>query len=735
MTVPVRGAIDRFLHTTSYCAMSPEEGGVEEGEDDGGSRASCPAQSKRETKTMELTRFRVQNFRSIEDSGWVALGRVTTLVGKNESGKTNLLRALRHLDPKTRPPFDELREFPRRRYHEFDADRDYSVVDAEFALSDEDQFELGQASPKFAVTKRVVVSLDFSGIRSYEFLDAAGSTLDTEAKAMDLKGVRESYLALLSAADTKKVTGYSELLRSKWSKLIPTDLTPSSRLRRRLKRLRSALDRAAANAQIKAEADAANVSLQAYEKAIELPVETESAVKRLEARMPRFIYFDVYEELENKVQLSTYVQRRKTGQLNEGDSTIRTLFELAHLDAEQLVELDQPAKDADDLARRKDQRALLVSRASIGMTGRLVEIWSQKRSTVEFTLDGDYLRLWILDERDKSRVEYEEGSKGFHWFFSFYTIFNVEAEKGHKDAILLLDEPGLHLHPSAQEDLIRILRKLSIGNQIVYTTHSPFLIDMERLAQVRIVTSPDAGGTIVSDVGAVGDPAALFPLQAAIGYSVSQSLFIGNRNLIVEGVTDYWILSTLSALFRDKGLRHIDSEIVVSPAGGARKVAYLAAMMTGQKLKVGVLYDSDREGRSSAEELIKAKLLPDRHVVCVSDVGPLLELEDLLPEQLYLDAVQDTYKKELGSTRLALGPPGPSQSIVDRVRAALLARSIQFHKSRPARFLLDAIPRSDPAQFPTEVVERIQALFDLVNQRVPSPPRSPPEGQTGAELP
>ena len=70
-------------------------------------------------------------------------------------------------------------------------------------------------------------------------------------------------------------------------------------------------------------------------------------------------------------------------------------------------------------------------------------------------MDGNYFRIWVSDDRRPDLdIELESRSKGFQWYFSFYLIFLAESEESHKDAILLLDEPGIHLHPTAQQELI-----------------------------------------------------------------------------------------------------------------------------------------------------------------------------------------------------------------------------------------------------------------------------------------
>ena len=132
--------------------------------------------------------------------------------------------------------------------------------------------------------------------------------------------------------------------------------------------------------------------------------------------------------------------------------------------------------------RRKEERAIRLNSASLDISKRFSEWWSQRRHKIRYHADGDYFRIWIADDRRPGvEIELEARSKGFQWFFSFYLIFLVESAEGHKDAILLLDEPGMHLHPTAQQELIAFFEVLSEKNQLLYSTHSPFLIDGDHL--------------------------------------------------------------------------------------------------------------------------------------------------------------------------------------------------------------------------------------------------------------
>jgi predicted ATP-dependent endonuclease of OLD family len=106
-------------------------------------------------------------------------------------------------------------------------------------------------------------------------------------------------------------------------------------------------------------------------------------------------------------------------------------------------------------------------------------------------------------------------------------------------------------------------------NQLIYTTHLPFMLDMERLDNIWVAEDKPGAGSKVHNEWAAADEDARFTLQAALGLSWAQSLFIGQKNLVVEGVTDFWFLSTMSTLLKEAGELGLAEELVVTPAGGA----------------------------------------------------------------------------------------------------------------------------------------------------------------------
>jgi AAA ATPase domain len=333
------------------------------------------------------------------------------------------------------------------------------------------------------------------------------------------------------------------------------------------------------------------------------------------SRLPVFVYFDEYPELTGHQNIAEFIARKSSNQLNEPDINFEKMCKVAGLDPQKLHELHA--------AGDHETRNQLANRAGAVVTSELRRLWKDRQLKVRFSPDAEHLDTVVADPNSVYDVEVnlDERSRGLKWFFPFYITFSADTQGGSADrAILLLDEPGLHLHALSQGDLLRHLAH-DFKNQIIYTTHSPFMVPTENLDAVRTVNIEQDAGMTVTDTP-TGDSRTLFPLRMALGFSLSQSLFIGSDNLIVEGVTDYWVLSSVSEYLSGIGKTGLQKALTITPAGGAQKVGYMVALLTSERLRVLVLLDDEKQARSTREELVKAKLIRDDGVVFASSGFP-----------------------------------------------------------------------------------------------------------------
>ena len=259
--------------------------------------------------------------------------------------------------------------------------------------------------------------------------------------------------------------------------------------------------------------------------------------------------------------------------------------------------------------------------------------------------DRQYLKVAVEDDLGV-KIELDQRSAGFQWLVSFFVVFFAEAMDKHENAILLLDEPGLSLHGLKQREFRSTISRLAEVNQTLYTTHSPFLVGPGELDRVRVLEMTDRTvGTKVHSQVTAKDSAALLPLQEALGYDLAQSLFVMKRNLVLEGLTDYWYVETLAEMLRAAGIANLNQHIALIPAKGAGRVVYYATILHAHQLKVAALLDSDAAGDQAAKQEVLVHKLGNNRILRTRDAynGPVTkpEIEELLRETLVAVAKQD----------------------------------------------------------------------------------------------
>lgn len=659
---------------------------------------------------MELNSFRVRNFRSINDSGEIDVSRITAMLGRNESGKSNILRALHSLNPadgfkKLKP----IKDFPRHR--KLSECRDHTpVVDSTWLLDEYEQGRLAEIWPSAQGVTEVSVSRRYDDKRyvgisvpeaafDLAAIKADARKIDAAVKAGAAKLTDDGKTTLEQAADAFVSAIGVGTTAAKWAEIA----TPA------LAALRQAL--ATVGVEL---ADAPDQRIIALEEMAESIPQNEDAHTKARdwviERLPVFMYLEDYPEIEGHQDIAQFLARKSQSQQTNADLNFEKLCKVAGLSPQQLQELSQ--------SNDQETRGQLANRAGSVVTTAIRKRWKDRELKVRFNLDAHHFDTLISDPNSIYDVEVnlDERSRGFQWFFAFYVVFAADTEDGDADgAILLLDEPGLYLHARSQGDLLRHLED-DFSNQIIYTTHSPFMVPTHQLDWVRTVNIAEELGTTVSN-DPTGDARTLFPLQAALGYDLAQSLFVGPNNLVVEGVTDFWILSAVSAYLNEQGKVGLDARLTVTPAGGAQKVHYMVALLTSEQLKVLVLFDDEKDAKATRDDLVKGKLIRSDNVVFVSEAFATApaeaDIEDILDPKVYESLVREAYAKELKGKKLELNNNVPR--IARRFEAAFDALSIGFHKTRPARLFLQKIANDPLSVLPAESEAQFERLCKAIN--------------------
>lgn len=650
---------------------------------------------------MKLKQYRVREFRSIWDTGPIEVDDQTTcLVGKNEAGKTTVLTALYRTNPirKGDAVFDETYDYPKR-----------EVEDYRFAVENGEREE------------------------------AAVVECTYELEKADLLAVEEVFGPGVLSSNTFKYTTYYGDGNGKYTltcdnaaarKHLASNPALSDDLRAALGAAATWQDFAVALDGVEA-TDAINAVKKLVAKVREKELSHYVFNTLIWPRAPKFLYFDEYYQMEGQANLNALITREDNDKLLDSDYPLIGLINLARLDHRKLVATNNTVELKNKLQG-----------AGNHLTQRIVKYWSQNRH-IQMRFDvrdakaGDPegmqqgVNVWgeVYDSVHWATTPLSNRSRGFVWFFSFLAWYEDVKRQG-QNVILLLDEPGLSLHGRAQADLLRYFDAELSGHQLLYTTHSPFMIDPTKFERVRIVQdlgidAPEAlpkeedGTKVLANVFDATDDS-LFPLQGALGYEIQQTLFIGPNSLIVEGVADMLYLRAVSGELEREGRTGLSEDWIITPVGGSGKVPTFVAMLGSQRgMNVATLLDIQNSDKQLIEDLYKKNLLTKKQVSTYADFTGTAEadVEDMFDRSFYLELVNGEYGKQLAS-KITLAKLNQNVPRTLRAIDAWLTdnpmKSGSFGHYRPARYFTEQLPTLWP-KVSDETKDRFEAAFKHLN--------------------
>ena len=672
---------------------------------------------------MQLKSFRVQKFRNIEDSGEVKLlDALTCVVGKNQAGKSALLRALHKFNPHRPEPYDMRREWPRGQRTERN---DQQVVcEVHFTLSPEELQALGEIARQELSSAEVIVTKDYAGnfeIRfpndSTRFPDALHpNSVDAICKNLPSPEEVGENFRVASAECVREATQFAregrfnELasVRDRHVAALEEQLTEENPEPQHSNELQFISDYTTKLKEVEAEL---RDELTQYQKAHDSIV----------SKLPTFIYMDDYKAFHGRADLSSLKERQnnKKLRLSEEDETFLMILKLAGLDLDELIE--QGESDDQDVIH---DRQIDLQDSATTLTNSVAGRWGQNEYQVQFRVDGQVF-FTEIEETNKTigMILLEEQSKGFQWFFSFDLHFMHDSEGTFEGCVLLLDEPGLHLHPGGQADLLERLDAYAKKNTLIYTTHLPFLIDLREPERIKVINQTERGAVVSDDLGGTQTDERL-TLQAALGIRANQSYLVSKQNLLVEGVDDYWIITALSNIFAREDRACLPEDVLITAAGGASEIVPLATFMIGQTLNCVALFDSDSAGKKAEEKLLKKWITRYKDARAVTLlVGDALgipsrhaTIEDLFSadETYYLEKVRESHKLKLQSKGLATDAITPSGSgpILPRLHQCFNKLGVEFNKGSVSKLIRrDLIRCQSVEELPAGVAEKAETLL------------------------
>lgn len=635
---------------------------------------------------IKLTKVEINKFKSIQTVQSVEIeSGITTVVGMNESGKTNFLTAIaktNYFNNDNDFKFDETQDYPRNELIDFQhSDEDCKIIECFYEIQqellDEIEDEFGKdvlGSKKFSYTWTYKNNTSFTGINANikKYLE---NIIDDYSLSKETKQSIKKVSKLKEIDAIQQVEGDEDLPNFK-------------------KHVKGIIDG----------------GFPSWENELEAYI----AKTLVKPNMPKFWYFDDYYPLPGKININKLKNQPPT---TEKDKTSVALFELARIKPDDI--LNSTEKDYEKFIAQ-------LEASSNKITSEIFKYWStNKNLDIEFKIQSvsnpqgqqeKVLDIRVKSQRHKITLPLDRRSKGFNWFFSFIIWFSkIQADKN-SDYVLLLDEPGLNLHASAQADLLKFFEELSKKYQVIYTTHSPFMVESEHLQRVRTCFETEAG-TVISDSIQEKDPNTLFPLQAALGYDIAQNLFVSKNNLLVEGPADLIYLTLMSSILEADKKTHLNDNITIVPVGGLDKVTTFISLLRGSKLNVACLLDTftDQKGKQKVDDLIRNKIIKEKSIRFFNEFSnngkKVADIEDLFDKEEYLNVFNQAFDKEF--KEIKLGDLDTSLDTIIKQVNKVIGKD-RFNHYRPANKLNQL--GVDKSFFKKQTLDNFEKMFVEINK-------------------
>jgi hypothetical protein len=659
---------------------------------------------------MKLQWFEVQNFRSIIDSTRIRVADITVLIGPNQAGKSSILQGLDKLSFDAQfDPFDltQLRGISKQYMDGELLPRDIPIATATLTLDDGEQTALRSVLPEIPepVTE-VSVRKTYDNWFRFDIGDVhlafPSRTVVEHAKRRLTELIEE----LRTWADPHWGRAPNNHLRANFDQtlarakaLVASELPTQEEVATCV----GAFKQDGYDAQLK---EGVLTRLENLTQVASAGLPASSRDGQVFAyflkRLPRTAYFKTYERLEDGAPIAELLQE------DNRYPTFRNLLKLADLRVPRLSAIPD-----------EKQKHAYIENASGRVTKLLRAAWEGEDLQMQFRLSEGRLMAFTKDSAAvETLLPPSSGSEGFQWWLGFYITFGASTETEYKNAILLLDDPGVFLHPTGHKDLLKLFETY-LGRDVttVYSTQIPFLIPRDHLDRIRLVTKGEDGKSAVEENWHRGaDSDVLAPLRAALGVSLGDSLFAGKNTVVAEGLSERILLYALLQYLGRTGVRKVGdtAELEVLGGNGAPSLLNLALLLQIQNLPYLVLLDNDDEGRRCKESFQKSGI-PSDNISMIplpgTDGRTDADVEDLFPVEMYAKAFSRVHGAKMKI---------PENEVLESMRRGsgkLTNRAKQLLKDRGSRYDLDKVAIAYDLAGQLETAEELpRTTIDLITK-------------------
>jgi predicted ATP-dependent endonuclease of OLD family len=599
---------------------------------------------------MILFKARIQNFKSIVDSGEVEVDpKLTILIGKNEQGKSNFLKALESFNEDYNYVASDLTNHLKP-YLEEKLPEEVPIVTLWLKLEPDDIEELGSTIDHIENVNHLKIVKSYGNKYKFSILNMSGQESemvfippDISSEIGELKAtVSDLKTKLISHSDRNPDFGKS---REQFEQLIESLLNANFAETKQIDNLIKTF--CAGIRGVPGQDQLVQVDITNATKNLEITLtktiqtlsnnqfdKNKSLV--LMKRLPKFIFHSTsLDKIPDHVNVAEFVAAPAKVSIG-----MLKLCLAAGLSIQKIQALSKTLS--------APERETYEDHYKGNISGGLNEFWKQEEYEVNFRIEKERLSVSISDRTYTQRLSPSQRSDGFQWYLSFYST--IQSERGlSAPTVILLDNPALELHVDGQRDIKRFLEeKVASNAQIIYVTHSPAMVDPFKLEQIRVVElRPGRDGTKISNrIIKEGEQLDILePVRSAIGTSVGYSLIAANYNILVEGSADKFLMEGILEVCAPE----ISGSIFVNGSIAESKDCILVEIFNRLHVPFVVVLDADSGGREIAKKL-RSKDIPEKNIIEIEKVFPEksgdFALADIFSEKIYHEAVSIEYSAE-----------------------------------------------------------------------------------------
>jgi len=677
---------------------------------------------------MRLRKFRARAYRCIHDSGEITVGDLAAFVGRNESGKTTILQALTLLNKNEQVSELDLCD----EMHE-ELKNEIRLAEGEFELNQNEKMILKEKFPSLPEMKKIrlfrtnrnqKVQYEFEdmelseneseGLNSWEnfsrqiigFLDTIPNHLriqvNTKFFEEDVPKNQEIFdSGMAEFSNQFHVIAIQEpRVIEEWGKIYENPENQFSNL---------------------LSGESEKVALQNF-IASELH--------------PRFVYFSDYKKIYGNINLNEYIkeERRERADsieyVEEFDKaeTVRNLFYLAELDMKELEEVkESPSKCIK-----------LLNTASNRLTNKLNPAWKGDPIHVDLRYNPGNIMSVVISDVHKDGTITNTGllnrrAEGFKWTFSFIVNFAAETQRSElKEAILLLDEPARNLHPTQQMGISDLLKNLAGSNQVLYATHSPFMIFDYTPGNLLVVELDKRKhlSRIFYDYWNADDKT-LTPILYGLSRGQVESIVdreIGTNSrpvIIVETMSDAMYLNAFDKFLKDPNISMNPLNIIA--AYNKNSVLPLAIFYRNHGYKTFVLLDNTEESKQISAQLVSNEFSAIQTIFFEREGKKLESIEDYIVLEDYLHPVNQTYEIKLRQEGFTNITPQDMESSDGKGNLEKLKKIWQEHNEEDwgefnneeiTRYICEKITLEETSFLSDKTKDQFRSLYRLIAERI-----------------